>query len=252
MVGITSVTLRGMGVNELTALCRRCGIGQIEWGGDIHVPPGDLELAKLARDAASAAGVEITSYGSYYRLGEDKNGGGASFPDILNTADILGASLIRIWAGDRSMEEAEPEYLEKVTRELVLICRMASEKGISLGLEYHRRTLTETCSGTKKLLSMADCPNLFTYWQMNPDISHEERLKELDCLKPDLCGIHVFYWGKHDERQPLAKGYGQWQEYMRLLKGFQGPFLLEFVKNDDIGQVKDDGITLASLLELRE
>ena len=39
--GLCSVTMRQLGVEEVAKLAAESGLRAIEWGGDIHVPPGD-------------------------------------------------------------------------------------------------------------------------------------------------------------------------------------------------------------------
>lgn len=53
--GLTSVTFRNLGIEQIVSLAGAAGADSIEWGGDIHVPPGDLSAARRAA-AASARG----------------------------------------------------------------------------------------------------------------------------------------------------------------------------------------------------
>lgn len=46
IIGLTSVTFRNRSAEDILQLCRAIGIDDIEWGGDVHVPPGDLALAQ--------------------------------------------------------------------------------------------------------------------------------------------------------------------------------------------------------------
>ena len=38
--GLVSVTFRALPADEVLRLMLRSGLGCIEWGGDVHVPPG--------------------------------------------------------------------------------------------------------------------------------------------------------------------------------------------------------------------
>jgi hypothetical protein len=38
--GLCSVTLRSLAVDEVLATAAGARLGAIEWGGDVHVPPG--------------------------------------------------------------------------------------------------------------------------------------------------------------------------------------------------------------------
>src|SRR3954470_14190851 len=94
--GLCSVTLRRLGVEDVVRVAAEAGLEAIEWGGDVHVPPGDDAAADAARAAGEAAGVAVASYGSYFRAGDDPL---EAFAAVRDTAERLGAPRIRIWAG---------------------------------------------------------------------------------------------------------------------------------------------------------
>ena len=45
-LGLCSVTLRACSIEEVVAIAAGAGLECIEWGADVHVPPGDLEAAR--------------------------------------------------------------------------------------------------------------------------------------------------------------------------------------------------------------
>jgi len=63
--GLVSVTFRQLTVEEIGELATECGLQAVEWGGDVHVPPGDFAAARRALDT----GLKVAAYGSYYRAG---------------------------------------------------------------------------------------------------------------------------------------------------------------------------------------
>ena len=78
---------------------------------------------------------------------------------------------------------------------------------------------------------------------MNPDISHKERLEEIKYLKEYICSVHVFYWiagEDKDIRLPLSKGREYWEEYWELLRACNCPMIMEFVKDNRVGQLVED------------
>jgi len=252
MVGLTSISFRGLGYKEIIDMCGKNKVDLIEWGGDIHVPPGNLELAKEVGEATRARGIKTLSYGSYYHISQNENIKG-SFSVILDTAKALGCQLIRIWAGNTSnVKDIEQEYKKNVL-ELKVICGMAAEKDMMIGLEYHRGTLTETKEMTLRLLKDVNSKNLCTYWQPNPDISHKERLEEIRLLQKYICNVHVFHWvaGKEgDVRMPLSAGRKQWSQYWDLLKNCNCPGIIEFVKGDKAKQFEEDIQELKEILKV--
>ena len=64
----------------------------------MHVPHGDLALAAQVRRLTREAGLAIAAYGSYYRA-DRSEAEGLSFTTVLDTAEALGATLLRVWPG---------------------------------------------------------------------------------------------------------------------------------------------------------
>ncbi len=93
--GLCSVTVRQLGVEEVARLAAEAGLRAIEWGGDVHVPPGDAGAATRARMATDVAGLVSASYGSY--LLADGDSSAAAITRVLDTAVELGAPHVRIW-----------------------------------------------------------------------------------------------------------------------------------------------------------
>jgi len=245
MLGITSVTFRRKSAAEILELTCLCGLDGIEWGGDIHVPP-QRGNAEAVGAATRAAGLEVLSYGSYYRLLEQENPQETFFP-VLQTAAQLGAPHIRIWAGEKiKPAAATDEDYTRAAQELREICAAAGEKGISIGLEYHRDTLTETAQSALRLLQEADCENLRSYWQPNPEISCAENCAALRTVLPYLSNLHVFHWLQNGARRPLAEGEMEWREYFAVAGG-QGNAILEFVRDESAEQFREDAETLKKL-----
>ncbi|MEZ5208343.1 MAG: hypothetical protein R2690_15535 [Acidimicrobiales bacterium] len=69
--GLCSVTFRALAVPAVVDLAAEAGLEAIEWGGDVHVPPGDVRRAAAAAQATLATGLRVGSYGSYLFAGAD-------------------------------------------------------------------------------------------------------------------------------------------------------------------------------------
>ena len=85
--GLVSVSFRQKTPEEIIALVEQCGLDGIEWGGDVHVTPGDTENAGRIGDLTRQAGLEVLAYGSYFRPGEQR---AAAFAPVLASAKALG------------------------------------------------------------------------------------------------------------------------------------------------------------------
>lgn len=246
MTGLTSVTFRHLSPSEIIRLAQKANMDGIEWGGDIHVPAGDTSTAKIVKEQTMRAGLEVFSYGSYYRLSENARWRAALEP-VLQSAAALGAPVVRIWAGELGSAQTTPHLREKLLHNLCESCKMAQDYGLSLALEYHRNTLTDTAESTLHLLQQANFKNLTTYWQTNPDLLTEAHIQEITLLLPYISNIHVFNWGKGDIRLPLKSGLENWKKYFSLLNCKARNYILEFVRNDSAGQFLEDASFLKDI-----
>jgi sugar phosphate isomerase/epimerase len=242
MTGLTSVTFRSFSAEKIISLAQSAGLDGIEWGGDIHVPPGNTSLAAKIKTETLEAGLNVLSYGSYYTILK-----GGDFAPVLETAAVLGAPLIRVWAGTLPSAQADEACYKSAASELRAVCAQAGERSIRIGLEYHRDTLTDTCESAEKLLRLTGRENLSAYWQPNPDLSAAEHRREIALLLPKISSIHVFYWEKGNVRRPLVEGETLWNEYTRLL-GKDRNYIMEFVIDDDEANFLADAGTLRRLL----
>ena len=66
--GLVSVSFRQKTPLEICALCRKANLSAVEWGGDVHCPP-EADAAAI-RAMTLDHGLEVSSYGSYYRVGQ--------------------------------------------------------------------------------------------------------------------------------------------------------------------------------------
>src|SRR5687768_14765950 len=61
--GLVSVTFRKLSPAEVVRVAVDAGLTSIEWGGDIHVPHGDLARAKEVAAMTTEAGLSASAYG---------------------------------------------------------------------------------------------------------------------------------------------------------------------------------------------
>ena len=248
-VGLCSVALRHLDIDEVVDVAAASAVEGIEWGGDVHVPPADLAAADRARRACEARGLAIPSYGSYLGSGRDRDPVG-----VLDTAVALGATNVRVWAGARDGVDADSDERARVAERLAGWCELAAERGLTLSLERHGGTLTESTASAGRFLDEVDRPELWTYWQpldhgRDPD---EDDLADLDALAGRLSHLHVFWWHDALHRFPLADGEAFWAEALRrTAPATAWPHrrwaFIEFVRDDDPAQVMADGQALARL-----
>lgn len=245
--GLVSVTFRGLEAQAVLDLVQTHGIEGIEWGGDIHLPPGETGLAETLWRESEARGIRVAAYGSYYRTAcPDTHN--PDFEAVLETAQALRSPLIRVWPGPKSPHETSDELRMCVLKDLERIATRAAEEGIVVGMEMHGKTLTETNESMKSVLEEVPHPNLRILWQFRPDLSLEENHRNLDVCLPRLCNLHIFHWDAQYRRLPLEEGSHYLPEFIERAdrEGVAADrfALIEFVRNDDPEQLTADARAL--------
>ncbi|WP_269523337.1 sugar phosphate isomerase/epimerase family protein [Coraliomargarita parva] len=246
--GLTSITFRQLSVDEIIELAAKAELNGIEWGSDVHVPQGELELAAEVRAKTEAAGLTVCSYGSYYRCTEASG----EMTDFLETAQALGAPAIRVWAGDKGSEDADQAYRDEVAERLRRMVHAAKELDITIALEYHGGTLTDTQASAHQLLKEVGLPELKLYWQPRTCGTFEGDIPELKAALPHMSHVHCFHWGANgwQDRHALADGIAPWTEYLKLIRQAEGDryIIFEFVKDDQPEQLLEDAKVLKQLI----
>lgn len=251
--GLVSVTFRKLSPKEIIKLVAQSGLNGIEWGGDVHVPQGDLEKAAEVRHMTTEEGLKCISYGSYYRVGAEDEGF-SDFKKVLDTAYKLEVPNIRIWAGNKASQEADEDWWKNVVHKSQCIGELANQAGIDISYEYHGGTLTDTTATANRLLQETDRKNIKSFWQPRVHVTLEENLKSLMDIMPYLTNIHVFQWKKTVdntvERFLLSEGKDQWSKYFTALKENKSDHfaLLEFVKDENVDNYIKDAQTLKELV----
>jgi len=222
--GLVSVTFRQLGFAEIIGLVCQAGLRTIEWGGDVHVPHGDLARAREVAVQTRDAGLSVAAYGSYYRAAHSAGlpaGSRLDFARVLETAVALGAPVIRVWAGVESSAEASVDTRRRVAADLMRIAELAAQAGLRVATEFHGGTLTDTNESARSLLfEEAVHPNLYSYWQAPTGMSDEDCLTGLGWLGPKLSHLHVFNWvlgaSGQAEALPLEEGEGptRWRRFL--------------------------------------
>jgi len=247
--GLCSITFRKHSVDEIIELAQKGGIDGIEWGGDVHVPPGELEHAREVGQKMKAAALSVCSYGSYFRCDQKSE----SFSDVLETADALGAPIIRVWAGRQDSDTASAEYRTEVVEYLRRAVIAAQELDITIALEYHGKTFTDTQASAQRLIEEVGLPGLKLFWQPRTGGIFENDLAELEAALPHLAHLHCFNWGPEGKRdaRPLMDGARQWRQFLDIVRGVQGDrfVILEFIKDDSPEQFIEDAKVLRSLID---
>lgn len=259
--GLCSVTFRELEPEAIIDLAAEAGIVGIEWGADVHIEPARDDRARDVAARCSDAGVSCASYGTYL---------GARRPIVdrdevlaaCTTAQALGAPNLRIWTpvrrGVRS-QSAEITAAERaeIAAGVALAASTAADFGLTIGVEYHAWTLTETTATATELIDAVDAPNLYLYWQ--PLYWHRPadtrfQIDEAMATLPHLSHLHVYWWEDESRRVDLAAGADVWEPVISAAGQAKGRWaapryaFMEFVADDDPVQFRRDAATLLGWL----
>lgn len=242
--GLVSVSFRKETPETIIQAVKDTGLSAIEWGGDVHVPPTDLENAARIGRLTKEAGLSVAAYGSYFRLGT-----GGDFAPVLAAAKALGAPVIRIWAGTADSADTPPETRAALVAEAQLVAAMAEKAGITVTLECHGGTLTDNWASALDFVRSVDHPCLKMYWQPNQfrDIDYNRQAARQ--LAGDTVNLHVFHWDNKG-CYPLAEGEAHWHDYLAIFRerwagdGRDHALLLEFMHDGRLESLAETAATL--------
>ena len=183
--GLVSISIRKETPERIIEMMKKTKLTEIEWGGDVHVPHGDIETAKRVGKLTREAGLNVSSYGSYYYCLPDS----PNFDDVIASAVALETDLIRVWAGKTDHEEATQEEREAIYENLRIAVEKAAKHNITVATEFHRKSLTNSCEGTVEMLK--NVPGLKTYWQPRVFGVLEDECNEIITLGKNIVNAHV-------------------------------------------------------------
>lgn len=246
--GLCSVTFRSLTPLEICRLAQQAGLKSIEWGGDVHVTTEEAarEVARMTIDH----GLAPASYGSYYRAGGGKLD---EFARALDCALALGAGNIRVWAGHKPSAAMTGMERAAMVRELRECGELALAAGITVSLEFHGNTLTDTNESAGRLITELGPCNVHMYWQPRWNEPADQRLGGLMIAMQRLTHIHAFTWAHHGgevTRLPLKDGHDFWVEALRLATqdGADHHVFMEFVEDASEAAFLRDAAELHALI----
>ena len=248
--GLVSITFRQLTPQQIVELCCKNQLQVIEWGGDVHVPHGDTEIASQVGRLTRLHGLDVAAYGSYYRLAASP-ADGLHFSSVLASAVALETKAIRVWAGNRGSADSDAAWRDEVIQDAMRCADLSAEKGITICYEFHGGTLTDTLESTCDLLAATEHPFIKTLWQPPHGRPLEECLHGLRTLTPRLQHVHGFHWWPDpSHRLPLREGKDRWTAYVSELRalGVDANILLEFVAGDSPEALTDDAAFLNEML----
>ena len=243
ILGLVSVSFRHHSPKEILEVTRSAGLSCIEWGSDVHAPCRDderlREIARLQREY----GIKCSSYGTYFRIGETPID---ELENHIKAAKTLDTDILRLWCGVKSGKDMTKEERNALWD----ICRMAAKiaeaNGVTLCLECHKGTFTESPDDAVWLMETVNSPHFRMYWQPFQWQNVDENIINAKKIAPYAEHIHVFNW-RGKEKLPLGEAVEEWQSY---LKQFAKPrtLLLEFMPDNEISTLSREADALRAII----
>lgn len=242
-LGLVSISFRGLSPEVIIEEVKNAGLSCIEWGSDVHAPCDDTENLKKIAALQKKADLFCCSYGTYFRLGATDIG---DLQKYIDAAKILGTDILRLWCGTKGSSE----YTQDEENALFTLCReaasIAEKNGVTLCMECHNGTYTDTKEGAVKLMKAVSSPAFRMYWQPNQFTSEKENKQYARLLSPFTKHIHIFNWTEK-ERFPLGDAVSLWKEYLNYFDS--NTLLLEFMPDDSIASLKTEAEALRRLIK---
>lgn len=225
-LGVASVTFRNKSISEVVEIAKNAGVGYIEWGADVHVRT--LEEAKETKALCDSNGINICSYGSYYRVG---SGDASDWKRICENADAMGASSVRVWLGRKDSEKTSDEEYKILLDDLKNICAVAKEYNLLVCPECHDNTFNNNTDAFLRIKNDADADNFKTYFQsryfrFDYDMDRIERTFDF------IENVHVSYRDLKKEQRFRKKDRKYLDKILKKLDSlnYDGIILVEFTK----------------------
>lgn len=255
--GLCSVTFRQLRVDQIIDLAAESGIAGIEWGADVHVPVGELGTAGDVARRCTEVDVACASYGTYLGAREPIADASAVVA-ACETAAALGTTNLRVWAQLGVDSTADDETRAPVTAGIGLAADVAARHGMTVGVEFHTGTITDTGESAARLMREVGADNLFSYWQPNFWVEQpEDNAGQLDAMRTvltDVSHLHTFWWLARGERRSLDEGADLWTRALPEVEAAETRWtgtryaFLEFVADDDPDRFRADAATLRGWL----
>lgn len=242
--GVVSVSFRELSAEEVISITKEAGLSAIEWGSDVHAPADDIEKIRSIAKMQRVASLVCSSYGTYFRLGVDS---ADELPKYIKAAKILGTDVLRLWCGKKNFDDMSDGEKSFIISESKKAANIAEREGVTLCMECHRNTFTNSLDGALNLMSSVNSSAFRMYWQPSTTAEHASNIEYATKIAPYTVNIHVFYY-KNGAACPLEEGLHVWREYLDCFSP-DGYLLLEFMPDKKPTSLKREAESLVKLIK---
>lgn len=220
-----------------------CGAEVIEiWSKPAHIQyPVDDGRIREIKNFAIDKNIEIVALGSYLN-GIDRiynNDTEVTIDSEIKIARLLGAKIIRIWAGNKESAKCPEEEARIVIKSIQEYSEKARDNGITLVLERHCGTLTHGWwDAPLKILEMIDRGNCKLNYQVPFPAEKGEYEKfckeDFEKLLPLSAHCHLQNYRDSKDfnsRCILSEGLIDYRSFSKIARscGYNGAFMIEFI-----------------------
>ena len=248
-LGLVSVSFRESSPCEILEAMSRAGLKYIEWGSDVHAPCTDIEkldeIARMQREY----GIECSSYGTYFRLGQTPID---ELEAYINAAKRLGTDILRLWCGTKSGADMSDVERDELVAECRRAAGIAEKHGVTLCMECHKKTFTQNCDDAVYLMNAIASPHFKMYWQPFQWQTPAQNISNAQKIAPFAEHIHVFNWRDDEsgvlQKYLLGESVNEWREYLESFSG-QRTLLLEFMPDGKTESLCTEADALRKIVE---
>ena len=199
-IGFTSTSFRQIkSIEKIVDIASEAGADCIEWGGDIHIK--DVPTARRAKKLCDDAGIPISSYGSYYRVGSRN---ADEWEKICEISSALGADFVRVWLGTCDSEVTDESTYIKLVEDARAICDVAKKYKLIVCPECHDKTYNNNTDAFLKIHKDVGCDNFRTYFQSRYK-RMEYDLDRIERTLPLIQCVHISYSEQSREQFPFFR-----------------------------------------------
>jgi 3-dehydroshikimate dehydratase len=265
-VGLCTVAFRERLLEDAVSIAEQIGFDGVEiWGREPHISETfDEGRVRAARKMIEGRGLQVCGLASYLRFGgclpADEEEEAPDLASVLHTARVLGAPVVRVWAGGCPPSQDSKADWDLCVDELRVACEKAENLGVALAVEMQPGTFAETAESANRLLDEVGAPNLRLNYQPGNGLPPEDPVKRLRAVLPRIVSFRVRNYDqlltRAEDRNhvvPLAEGVFDYRELIGLLRneGFSGYLTVECVTTkaaDKVNALRADVDFLRSLL----
>lgn len=223
-IGFTSNSFRNIkDVSRIVEIAVGSGADCIEWSGDIHVKTEDD--AVRVRNLCEKAGISISSYGSYYRVGSNDM---SEWENVCRIAFSMGAPVVRVWLGSEDSEKTDEETYKKLLEEVKQMCDIAKEYSVKVCPECHDHTFNNNTDAFLRMQKDSEKDNFSTYFQSRYK-KYDYDMDRISRTAPFTECVHVSFFDMNREQFPSLKPKYMKDILSRLIEtGYDKSVLVEF------------------------